>query len=345
MKKGRGIITTLLLAAGAIFWINDIAVRASDGSAADGVVWKTYKYTSDSPEQKENIFKKTIKKDGRTYQLVDVSYDVQKKNPVTKKSQVELTALSEPVKSSEMSGFAEFTRKDGVLYRLDKDTIRESGEAHVQKVTVNEDYNHAVDASSVPQKIKTKATNELTGEETEVECSFEEIIRLDRFWQDSYIDITFQQYDANVFYWQGLAITKNSQNIPLKGYETQLLSSVGLSPDTGRVLKTYWSSDEYTADGVVCRDAKAEVQKLVTPYRAKYSGEIRMPIYEATYTGTVEEIVEGEYTYDMVATAEYHQSHDMVYFVGIVVLILALLLILFLISKKRKRKEGEKTNV
>ena len=60
----------------------------------------------------------------------------------------------------------------------------------------------------------------------------------------------------------------------MQGYEEQLLASVGLGTD-GKVKNTYYTSDIYTnADGVVCRDARANIQKLVPVYRAEYQGEI-----------------------------------------------------------------------
>lgn len=74
----------------------------------------------------------------------------------------------------------------------------------------------------------------------------------------------------------------------LKGYEKELLASVGLDGSNGKIKNTYYTSDSYTNEnGVVCRNAQADIQKLVPVYRAEYIGEMNTPhvIQTAVYEG------------------------------------------------------------
>lgn len=48
----------------------------------------------------------------------------------------------------------------------------------------------------------------------------------DPSWEDTYIDIVFQEYDAFVFQWESVTVSKDTQT-PLAGYEEQLIRSVG----------------------------------------------------------------------------------------------------------------------
>lgn len=344
MKK-RTVFSTFLLIMMSAVLTNHIVAGASDGSPdTRKMLQRTYEYTADSPERKDGDFEQTVKKNGKTYQLSGIRYEVIKKSPVTKKKQVSVTVLSKAADSAEAAIFEDTVNREGITYQIDRSSIKESGETHVQEVTAYEDYSSIVTRSSVPQTKTVSIVNEITGEEETVECSIQNITRLDDRWQDSYIDITFQGYDSGMFNWNGMQVSLASMgNTPLAGYETQLLASVGLSPDKARVMSTYWAGEAYSQNGTVCRNARADIQRAMPVYRVNYSGEIISNVYEAVYNGIEEETVQGEYIYDMRATADYELKSHLTQYVtaGVVIVLLALMLILFIISRKNQKKEEE----
>ena len=128
---------------------------------------------------------------------------------------------------------------------------------------------------------------------------------------DSTIDIKFQGYDRNAIQWQGIVFPNDrGAGAPLKGYEKELLASVGLDGLNGKIKNTYYTSDVYTdADGVVCRDARADIQKLVPVYRAEYIGEINTPhvIKTAVYEGEQELESDTNINYTIKATGTYEE--------------------------------------
>ena len=93
-------------------------------------------------------------------------------------------------------------------------------------------------------------------------------------------------------------------------------------------------------NGVLCRDAIANVQQPVQMYRAEYSGVIQIPketVYKATYET---EDVDGAKEYTVKATATYSlQSNNTPYIlagIGIFLLLVLIVMIIFVISKKKK---------
>lgn len=82
-------------------------------------------------------------------------------------------------------------------------------------------------------------------------------------WQDSYINLTFISYDADYYEWNGVQIDGSSKN-PLKGYEKEILKSIGADTKNYRVVTTYWTGKAYQKDGVYYRKAKADIQKNTT---------------------------------------------------------------------------------
>ena len=94
--------------------------------------------------------------------------------------------------------------------------------------------------------------------------------------------ITFQEYDASVYEWNGNLLPRNDEVPPLAGYESQLLESVGAA-EGSQVTGLSWVGEPYEAEGVLYRDAVATVQQVVTLYRADYHGQI----HEAEQKGVV----------------------------------------------------------
>ena len=105
------------------------------------------------------------------------------------------------------------------------------------------------------------------------------------------------------------------------------------------------------ANGIVCRNAKADVQKKISRYRANYSAEVQVgngTVYEASYKG-IETVTDPEqFQYTIRATATYIKDSSInPIFVGIgtALLILLVAAILFWIWKNKERKKERKEEV
>lgn len=350
MKKRRGtrifsfLLTLSILA-------NGMMVQANDTKKLeDGSLIKELKFSTDnSSESKDQEFKETIKEGGKTYRLAGVSYETLDKTPVKIEKEVVKEIKSDPLPDGTAYEPAQTLEEDGIIYTLDhvKDDP-ETTEPYSQNVTGYTDYDHAVTKASVPATKRITVKNNRTGENTTVTCQLQNVSPVaNTTWENTHIDIVFESYDSNVFRWNGITVSKNTST-PLKGYENQLLQSVGADTENYRVGKTYWTGDAYRdGSGVLCRNARADVQRNVQYYRANYSGSIQQAgekIYTAVYKGTETLESSTDYVYTMKAVATYELQNNTIYIVaaiGIFLLFLFIVLLLFLLSKKKKTEQGE----
>lgn len=299
---------------------------------ASDKVERTYEFTTTNKEETHTEqFTDTIREHGKNYRLNKITYKVVSEEPVMEEKEVTKTV---DVTNSE-SAEPEIT-EDGITYSLDS---QESGITDTATATGYTDYDHAVTASDIPQT-KTLSYNGKT-----VTGKLVGIMPLSNEWVNSYINITFYSYDAEVFDWNGIEVRKGDSN-PLAGYEKELLASVGESSSTCRLLGCSWSGEPYTNnDGTICRDAVATIQKQVTYYRANYSATVNEEVYRAVYKGTKKE-ESGKTNYKILATAVYEEESSNIpagFYIaaGIGILLIAGLLVavLFLLTKQKKEKE------
>ena len=303
-------------------------------------------------KDKEKSFPETETFDGNKYVLKNVTYESLKSEPEKEKKVVEYTEKSDSIVKGSEYQFPEEKTVDGIVYKLKEITEQES-EPYKQSVSAYNEYQYEISHSSAPQTKEVSVKNEKTGEMETVTCSLSTVRLIDHVWIDSDIDITFQGYDRNAIEWQGLVFPNDrGANAPLQGYEEQLLASVGLDGADGKVKNTYYTSDIYTnADGVVCRDARADIQKLVPVYRAEYIGEINTPhiIKTALYEGEQEVDSETDINYTIEATAVYQKVDNQLSYilagVGILVGVALIIIILMILARKRKEKEHATTKI
>lgn len=288
-------------------------------------------------ENKENEeFPEVLKEGGVKYRLKKIVYEVIDKKPVTKDKKVTKEIQSELIPNGQDFVPEQTMKENGVTYKYVSHTPIE--DTAIETVTGFNDYDKAVTASDVPS---TKTFPASDG--TEVTCSLTGIQQLSGVWEDTFIDITFVSYDADVFVWNGHEVTLNDAH-PLQGYESQLLDSVGANANEYRINNISWNGDPYMNNGVLCRNARASVQKFVRYYRANYQGEYQPgTIYKVVYTGMEKVESETEFNYEMKATAEYTKaiSTAVMVGIGIMLLIVLIILILFILSRKKKEKNEE----
>ena len=155
----------------------------------------------------------------------------------------------------------------------------------MQTVTAYDDYDYVIAESDVPATKTVTETNRITGEPEEVICNLTGIHPAGMVMANNTMTVTFTNYDAAYYEWNGNYIPRNDEIPPLSGYEAQLLENAGAA--AGSIITGYsWNGDAYLVNGVLCRDAIANVQQPVQMYRAEYSGVIQIPketVYKAIY--------------------------------------------------------------
>ena len=308
--------------------------------AADSTVVKENRYTTNSSDDLHADYDEKIIENNNFYKLKNVQYEVLDKSQVI----IDRSVVSDLMLETDEYDPPEEIKEDGLIYRL-VDVKQIDSETLDQEVSGFDDYEKKISEEDVPQTKTLKIEDLRTGEEMEVECPLSGIEVLDggTLIQDS-IDITFEDYSLGVFEWNGTYV-RSDDEYPLKGYEKDLLKSVGLSPSIYSVRSIAWSGEPYTDEnGVNCRDAVAEIQHYGYLYRANYSSHIKYVKYEASYQNAEND----HFNYVIKATAVYEKVVPVtqaVFYAGIGILIFCILLVLIMYLVSRRKKEDEKSSI
>lgn len=312
-------------------------------------IQKEIQYETTNPEEKKQ-FPERLEQDGAVYLLTGTTYKIQDKTPVQEKKTVYVTKKSKVIRDNESYSPEEEITKDGISYKLvqtekKKKTLET---AYSQTVTGYSEYDSMTAARKAPSIKRIFARSPRTGETVSVACKKKgSIQKTSDTWVDTYIDIEFVAYDATHFAWQDILVEKNVKE-PLKGYHKELLQSVGGNSENYKIQRIAWQGKSYkNKQGVLCRKARAYVQKKMPHFRVNYSGTrtekaVKGIVFTSTYAG--EKLVEsGNVSYSMLAIATYHMEEKDIpvvgITVGIVVTVLLTVGILFLIKRKRKSKK------
>lgn len=307
--------------------------------AADSTVVKENRYTTNSSDDLHADYDEKIIEDNTFYKLKKVEYEVIDKSQVI----VDKSVLSDLMLDTDEYDPPEKITEDGLIYKL-VDVKQIESETLDQEVSGFDDYEKKISKTDVPQTKTLKIEDLRTGEEMEVECPLSGIEVLDggTLIKDS-IDVTFEGYSLGVFEWNGNYV-RSDDEYPLKGYEKDLLKSVGLSPSIYSVSSITWKGEPYTDEnGVDCRDAVAEIQHYGYLYRANYSSHIKYVKYEASY----ENAENDNFNYVIKATAVYEKVVPVtqaVFYAGIGILIFCILLVLIMYLVSRNKKEDGKSS-
>lgn len=307
--------------------------------AADSTVVKENRYTTNSSDDLHADYDEKIIEDNTFYKLKKVEYEVIDKSQVI----VDKSVLSDLMLDTDEYDPPEKITEDGLIYKL-VDVKQIESETLDQEVSGFDDYEKKISETDVPQTKTLKVEDLRTGEEMEVECPLSGIEVLDggTLIKDS-IDVTFEGYNLGVFEWNGNYV-RSDDEYPLKGYEKDLLKSVGLSPSIYSVSSITWKGEPYTDEnGVDCRDAVAEIQHYGYLYRANYSSHIKYVRYKASY----ENAENDNFNYVIKATAVYEKVVPVtqaVFYAGIGILIFCILLVLIMYLVSRNKKEDGKSS-
>lgn len=285
----------------------------------------------DYKEQAESAFAMEIEEDGQKYERAEIRYEVTNTNYLDKKEKVIETA--DP---------AETVTEDGVEYTL----VEFKAPAEIeQKVSAYDDYDHPVTAADVPATKDTTVTDEATGAQKTVTCSLTGVSPAGTATVDNVMTLTFGNYDAAYYEWNGSYLPHNDQTPPISGYEDQLLSQAGAA--AGSVITSCsWSGQPYSVDGVMYRDAVANVRQPVQMYRANYEGTVSVldpdALGQAYYSAPDPD---GDVELTVTATATYlpvQISYAPYILAGAGILVLAALVVIILMTTAKKRNKENK---
>ena len=335
-KKVRGMKLHILI----LFTVVSALAFSDNTYAADSTIVKENQYTTNSSDDLHADYDEKIIENNNFYKLKNVQYEVLDKSQVI----IDRSVVSDLMLETDEYDPPEEIKEDGLIYRL-VDVKQIDSETLDQEVSGFDDYEKKISEEDVPKTKTLKIEDLRTGEEMEVECPLSGIEVLDggTLIQDS-IDITFEDYSLGVFEWNGTYV-RSDDEYPLKGYEKDLLKSVGLSPSIYSVRSITWSGEPYTDEnGVNCRDAVAEIQHYGYLYRANYSSHIKYVKYEASY----ENAENDNFNYVIKATAVYEKVVPVtqaVFYAGIGILIFCILLVLIMYLVSRRKKEDEKSSI
>jgi len=351
-KKG---LRSKILLFGVLVFALQMTAKADE--VADYIEEVTFEATDKNATRE---FQEKILIDDKNYKLSDVEYELVKETPVINQNEVIKVITTDVIADGDdyVPEESMIDTDSGITYTL-SDIVEVptviSG-AYEQIVTGFNDYSYAVTQGSVPGTKEITATNSATGEQVTVNCNLINIETISGDWKQNNIYITFLSYDADIFVWNGVTVSKDT-NAPLQGYESLLLSSVGENSSTSKVTSTYWVGEPYTnSEGILCRDARADVEQYVNYYRANYSGKISTQekagvIFTLTYKGI--ETIESntDFIYTLKATAKYEEivtkePSNLVYLIGgsiaIIMIVAFIVIAIYMISKKKRKTEEEK---
>lgn len=157
--------------------------------------------------------------------------------------------------------------------------------------------------------------------------------------------------DVDTYMLGDVAIPNNPDSPAFSGYESAILTHLGLDPDQYKITAAKWTSDYTQLDnGTTVRYAQYSGQQLTSDWTAYYAETItadspQVITYDAvaTYTNNVDAA-----SIEYLVTVTYEKAHNLlpvIIGIGIGVCILALVIVVILqILKKKKGDENENSN-
>lgn len=336
-----------------------VAVEPEAASAVSGetVTKEIEYYTNNSSDKIDDQFPELIQENGQMYRLQDVRYETVSEKKETIAEAVTKTVKSKVLKQSDVYNPVQTLEEDGITYTLQGTTsesvILEKGT--IKQISGYQDYTSKSKADAAPAEKVITVSDPETGEEYSDKGSKVTVEKRTN-WQDSYITIHFTGYDSGRFQWNGITVKKNVKN-PLKGYQQELLKSVGV---TAKQMKNYkvgtisWTGKAYrNKKGILCRDARAAIRKKTITYRVTYQGiysseDTMGVVYQTTYAG-IRNRETGVIHYQMKATATYQVQPETksipvaAITIGVLLVLVAIIGMINLICfHKKKRREDKK---
>ena len=171
-----------------------------------------------------------------------------------------------------------FETKSGKTYDLKNEQVYVKMQGLVDIPVVEEVYfEDQIGKPDVPSKKMIKYYDKEAGEDKEIEGLLTSYIESKAgHWADILeIEGTFMAPSESCHVYElggapNVKVARNAAAPTWPGYETQVLSSLGLDSNFFRVNNAAWSGGQYTQDGWICRNALFTGDMFVATYKATY---------------------------------------------------------------------------
>ena len=312
-----------------------------DGNKLNAV----FQYTTIQPNEKYQ-FKGKIKYQGKGYHLArnpTVTYDVVSTEPEKKEKQFSETIKTEHLVSEYVPDTYEIEYQ-GKTYELPLEDVSYTQMDTKKAITGTTGYGFSVaQPADIPQEKRLEYEDE-AGKLQSVSGKLTGVTKGKSYWKSGF-PIEAKYYgDPDVRYYQfgNTKIPNTGSGVPYIGYETEILESLGLSPNLTQIEQAEWSGDYKQENGTTVRYASFSCRRYGADYTAHYTAEIPEYAAEATYSDTFS-LETGNTLYTISAKVTYVKDSIVPVVIGIsLILIIVLLLILWLLFvAKRKRKKKE----
>lgn len=278
---------------------------------------KEYKFYPDSENHLEYNVPKTLEKDGKTYNLIDVTYRVDDtiriSQKVTTKDKDYPKNITKTVKGEQVVLTA---NEDNIKWEKKVDSVK-----RVQEYKNRGDIPDSIDATKNDKKIKLELIN------IEDTSKNENFAAPAKFYAPN--------PNETVYKFNGKIVTIKGKTPTWAGYKEDVKSYLGLKGNTYSVTGGKWTS-EFKKDGdMYIRTATYTGSKIVPVYRATF---VETADTSTTYTAEIE--------YDRiaataVATYETKSSLGKIIAIGAgaAILIALIIALLYLIAKRHRSEE------
>lgn len=282
---------------------------------AEKIISREFDFYSDEEGIYYYDFPKTCVQDGHTYALCpDVSYQTIGVR--------EVVETIEPMNVEELEDVPdtfEYESGSGRVYRLDSEQIfvRQQGTVKVP-VTEEIEYEDQAGRPSVPTLREIACYDRKTGKDVKVEGRLRGIEETESGHWSSMLGINgvFSAPSEAVETYRlsgqkDVTVPGTAEKPVWDGYETDILSALGLDNDYYRITDAAWDGESYEKDGQIQRDANFYGDAFVSSYLATYKGEWETDGYAVTvfYRADADEVQAEEEdirtVYHIRASADY----------------------------------------
>lgn len=277
-------------------------------------ITKTEEFTSESKEPEYDKFDKTIKSEGKEYQLNNIDYELlsadKKTEDVERETTVTKNNLTEKIYQI---GQTDTVTVDGQNYRatlidVQYETIMK--QQRYGEVSGTKEYGLQTSKPTPPSTISLPYYDADTGRNYTISAPMTELKTTSSLWQDfTYIDIVVSNYTDSQFVFNGNVIKHNGDSVLPSNYYSELLSMAGFNDSKHKISSISWSGEAYKSGSVTYRNARANIQAYASSYTAYYYKRFELedaPSYNAKliYKYKEENVLKTVYHYKATATYE-----------------------------------------
>lgn len=220
-----------------------------------------------------------------------------------------------------------------------------------ETVAKNATYTSVPVNYEIPKSIKLIYHDDKTNSAIDVNIKLTDNKQSNPYWKDiNNLSGGITGYDALYYNLENsnIQIPKNESQPTYKGYENEILKSLGLSITDYKIVGSSWQNEAfYNSENILCRNCVYNAQAKVCDITATYSETINLPdIVTYTATSVYEDLENSQYTIEL----DYEEIDNDVNIPVIVgsavlgVLILAALIAAILMHLSKKKKSEVQTN-